>query len=274
MWGDGTSSVLIGNPGSAMHAYANTGNALSQTFTISITATDNSGSVSAPATTTETVNDQPPIAVIVGPSMGFQFSSVTFDGSGSNDVDGTVVAWSWTFGDGTAGSGPIVMHTYASQGPFTVTLTVTDNSGNTGTTTHAITIGPQITQGHASFNGYGAKALYKKDGLRNHPTQSLVANVINDNTTVVTVYVEFQVADGDGVILTLFTPVVSLVPGQIVDATLNLTFAANFNPTVGSFAVTATLFFSPTQSTTIGDNSFMPSGTRTFSFVACSPSCR
>ena len=147
-------------------------------------------------------------------------------------------------------------------------MTVTDNSGNTGTTSHAITIGPPVTAGHASFNGYGAKPLYKKDGLRNHPTQSLLANVINDNTTVVTAYVQFTVVDGDGVTLTLFTQVVSLVPGQIVDGTLNATFAANFNPTVGSFAVTATLFFSPTQSTTIGDPSFVPSGTRTFSFVA------
>jgi PKD repeat protein len=269
MWGDGTSSLLIGNPTSATHAYANTGNALSQVFTISVTATDNSGSISAPATTTETVIDQPPVAVIAGPSTAPVLTPVTFDGSGSADPDGTVVAWSWNFGDSTTGSGAVVTHTYAIQGTFTVTLTVTDNSGNTGTTTHAITIVQNIT-GHASFDGYGAKAQFKRLVLHAIPTQNLTANVINDNTTIVTVYVQFVIVDGNGVnIPILFTQVVSLVPGQTVDGTINSTFVAGFNPTSpGTFTVTATLFFSTTQSTTIGDPSFMVSATKTFSFTA------
>jgi PKD repeat protein len=269
MWGDGTSSVLIGNPGSAMHAYANTGNALSQTFTISITATDNSGSVSAPATTMETIIDRPPMAVIVGPASAQVNTSVTFDGSGSTDLDGTVKAWFWMFGDGTTSGGAIATHTFATTGQFTVTLIVTDNSGNTGTTSALINIVQNIA-GHASFDGYGAKAQFKREVLHAIPTQNLTANVINDNTTVITVYVQFQVVDGAGVnIPTLFTQVVSLVPGQVVDGTLNSTFVVGFTPSgPGTFTVTATLFFSPSQSTTIGDTSFIAAGTKTFSFVA------
>jgi PKD repeat protein len=181
-----------------------------------------------------------------------------------------VVAWLWNFGDITTGSGAIVTHTYTTLGTFKVTLTVTDNSGKTGTTTSTITIIDCVVGGHASFNGYGARAQFRREFLHAHPTQNLLGNAINDNTTVVTVYVQFNIVDGDGVnIPTVFTQVVSLVPGQIVDGTLNSTFLATFTPSVAgvTFTVTATLFFSSTQSTTIGDNSFVPSGTKTFSFV-------
>jgi PKD repeat protein len=216
-----------------------------------------------------TIIDRPPIAVIAGPATGCRNTPpVTFDGSGSTDPDGTVVAWLWNFGDITTGSGAIVTHTYTTLGTFTVTLTVTDNSGKTGTTTSTITIIDCVVGGHASFDGYGARALYKKDRLSIHPTQTLLASAINDNTTVVTVYVHFKVIDGDGVTLNVDTAVVSLVPGQTVDGTINSTFAIDFNPSPGTFIVTATLFFSSTQSTTIGDPSFQVSDTKTFSFTA------
>jgi PKD domain-containing protein len=37
--------------------------------------------------------------------------------------------YSWTFGDGTSGTGPSVAHTYGRAGDFTVALTVTDRGG-------------------------------------------------------------------------------------------------------------------------------------------------
>ena len=68
----------------------------------------------------------------------FAYANVTcngrtcsFDGSGSADYDGTIVSYDWTFGDGTAGSGATVVHTYATPGTYPVTLTVTDNEGAT-----------------------------------------------------------------------------------------------------------------------------------------------
>ncbi|MGY0235874.1 trypsin-like serine protease [Longispora urticae] len=68
-----------------------------------------------------------------------QQSACQFDGQYSRDPDGTIVGYAWDFGDGTTGSGRQVNHGYpARAGTYTARLTVTDNSGRTGTATRAI----------------------------------------------------------------------------------------------------------------------------------------
>jgi PKD repeat protein len=49
----------------------------------------------------------------------------------STDRDGTVVAWSWSFGDGTTASTRSPSHTFPAKATYTVALTVTDNQGAT-----------------------------------------------------------------------------------------------------------------------------------------------
>lgn len=53
--------------------------------------------------------------------------TVYFDGSESYDLDGSIMSWSWNFGDGNTASGVTVSHTYQEPGNYTVTLTVKDN---------------------------------------------------------------------------------------------------------------------------------------------------
>jgi chitinase len=68
---------------------------------------------------------------------------VTFDGTASDDPDGDIVRYDWDFGDGTTvtDAGPAPDHTYAEDGRYRVTLTVTDNSGETDTGITVVTVG-------------------------------------------------------------------------------------------------------------------------------------
>ena len=75
----------------------------------------------------------------------------TFDGTGSQDPDGDTLTYAWNFGDGSNGSGRTTTHTYGTAGPRTVTLTITDTKGATGTTTRAIN--PTVAASPLAFVG-------------------------------------------------------------------------------------------------------------------------
>lgn len=80
--------------------------------------------------------NQPPIA-----SFTYQTSSIlqaSFDGRASYDPDGTIVSYSWNYGDEYYGSGSAVTHTYSNLGNYTATLTVTDNGGAIGSQTKTV----------------------------------------------------------------------------------------------------------------------------------------
>jgi glucose/arabinose dehydrogenase len=81
--------------------------------------------------------NRPPTAEAVITSVPGDSRSFTFDGSGSSDLDGGALTYSWNFGDGTpAQTGVRVEHTYAGTGsaPVQATLTVTDSQGASATT--------------------------------------------------------------------------------------------------------------------------------------------
>ncbi len=64
--------------------------------------------------------------------------TVSFDASSSVD-DGSIASYSWTFGDGSSGTGVTISHAYAAAGSFNAALTVTDNEGASSTVTVPIT---------------------------------------------------------------------------------------------------------------------------------------
>ena len=76
---------------------------------------------------------------------------VTFDASLSRDTDEVngmenngIVRYDWSFGDGSILStqAPRISHTYVNPGNYTVSLTVTDNDGETATTSMIVSVVP------------------------------------------------------------------------------------------------------------------------------------
>ncbi len=132
-FGDGNSGTGV----SPTHSYASDGN-----FTVSLTVTDNNGGTDAASSTASiapTANVLP-VANAGGPYNGTVGNPVSFDGSASSDPDGSIVSYAWDFGDGNSGTGVSPTHSYASDGNFTVSLTVTDNNGATNTASSTVTI--------------------------------------------------------------------------------------------------------------------------------------
>jgi len=78
---------------------------------------------------------------------------VQFDGSGSNDSDGTIASYAWSFGDGSTDLGVARWHRFNNPGTYIVTLTVTDDDGAIDTMTQAVQIGPSNQAPVAAFSG-------------------------------------------------------------------------------------------------------------------------
>lgn len=84
------------------------------------------------------------------PIADFQFSptapapgvQITLNGTSSLDLDGVIVAFAWDFGsDGVIdSSSPLAQTSFGEAGTFSITLTVTDNDGNTDTITRSVTV--------------------------------------------------------------------------------------------------------------------------------------
>jgi PKD repeat protein len=87
-----------------------------------------------------------PLANLSGsPTVAEVGDAIEFDGSLSSDPDGTIVDYAFDFGDGQLVSGPdaLVVHAYATPGTYGVTLTATDEDGNTSSAQVTVAITPR-----------------------------------------------------------------------------------------------------------------------------------
>jgi len=90
-------------------------------------------------TATAVEENVPPTAVITASATAKVNEAASFAANGSTDVDGTIVSYQWNFGDGATSTEMNPQHTFAAEGQFTVTLTVTDDKGATNVATKVVT---------------------------------------------------------------------------------------------------------------------------------------
>ena len=139
-FGDGSSPLFSagsGDPVPVTHSYARGG-----TYTVALTIVDPSGNLSV-VTHTVAVGSPPHAVFTTSPSNPSSGFPVAFDAGASTDPNshGAVVAYGWSFGDGSApASGPSTRHVYANAGTYTVTLTVTDTFGLTASTVQQVVV--------------------------------------------------------------------------------------------------------------------------------------
>ncbi|HYO16493.1 MAG TPA: PKD domain-containing protein [Thermoanaerobaculia bacterium] len=97
----------------------------------SIPEVDESNNAVALVSSTFVPSTSPPIACFTAsPTSGPGPLLVSVNAGCSSDPDGSIVSYSWDFGDGGRGSGVATDHWY-DYGSYTITLTVTDNHGLT-----------------------------------------------------------------------------------------------------------------------------------------------
>jgi PKD repeat protein len=138
-FGDGTTGTGV----TATHAYAAGG-----TYTVTLVVTDSVGATGMSAAPVTVTPNRAPTAAFTASADDL---AVTVDGAGSADPDGSLAAFAWDFGDGTAGAGSAATHAYATDGTYTVTLTVTDDDGATATAQRAVTVAAPVVLATDSF---------------------------------------------------------------------------------------------------------------------------
>src|SRR5436309_2189960 len=141
-WGDGSADSTPYN--SVSHIYRSPGN-----YTMTLTVTDSDQGLTASASRIVPVlqrPDVPPVAsFFVGnrPTVG---SPTYFYGYYSYDPDGYITDYRWSFGDGATFNSTdyFASHVYAAAGNYTVSLTVVDNAGLTGTQNQTLQVQPDL----------------------------------------------------------------------------------------------------------------------------------
>jgi parallel beta-helix repeat protein len=92
------------------------------------------------------ISNKKPTADAGGSYAGQIGDEIHFDGSGCNDVDGTIVFYRWSFGDGTSVinvQSPTHVYKNAPDKPYDVSLVVIDNQGSSDTSSTTVAIESQ-----------------------------------------------------------------------------------------------------------------------------------
>lgn len=135
----------FGNGRTASGVSAHTFYSTRGTYTAKLTATNDRGfsnSTTREITISGVAN--PTAAFTISPQTVGVGERVNVDASASQPAPGGdrfLIQYNWTWGDGRTAEGVRQSHTYSQAGAYTITLTVVDNTGRTGTSTGSVTVG-------------------------------------------------------------------------------------------------------------------------------------
>ncbi|WP_076415283.1 S8 family serine peptidase [Shewanella sp. UCD-KL12] len=99
--------------------------------------------------------DQPPVANF---NVAVNGSTVSFSDASSDDNG--ISGYYWDFGDQTTSTQASPVHTYSSNGDFSVTLTVTDTANQTSSKSALVSIGSDGGKGCDGLNAWNASTSY------------------------------------------------------------------------------------------------------------------
>ena len=99
------------------------------TYTVTLTATNASGSNTLVRTSYVTVFAQPTVNFTANDTAGCFPHTVNFTDLSNGGAGNSITTWEWDFGDGTLSNLQNPSHTYITSGNFTVTLKVTNDKG-------------------------------------------------------------------------------------------------------------------------------------------------